>query len=189
MPKESSRAKPQIAGTVSAPLALKNRTHVPFRCAHVRGVTWWGGAESLPRVGAEAETQLSSTNSRERAGLYLPDCSGVSTSNALPILRTPDLLNAHQAVQRLLSLAFPMDKFQVGAEAQALTLEEAQRMVAAFPKAWVSPDDPCWPESDDEPASRVDREGVLRCDRFRDSLDRLGLLQLAGRSGTRPGDP
>ncbi|MFV5994934.1 hypothetical protein ACNPQM_21360 [Streptomyces sp. NPDC056231] len=74
----------------------------------------------------------------------------MSTSNALPILRTPDLLNAHQAVQRLLSLAFPMDKFQVGAEAQALTLEEAQRMVAAFPKAWVSPDDPYWPESDDE---------------------------------------
>ncbi|MGW8361849.1 hypothetical protein ACWGK1_14905 [Streptomyces wedmorensis] len=71
----------------------------------------------------------------------------MSTSNALPILRTPDLLKAHQAVQRLLSLAIPMDKFQVSTEARALTLAEAQNMVAAFPKATVSPDDPYRPES------------------------------------------
>ncbi|THA29040.1 hypothetical protein [Streptomyces sp. A1547] len=96
------------------------------------------------------ETQLSSTNSRECAGLHLPDCSSMSTSNALPVLRTSDLVGAHQAVQRLLSLAIPMDKFQVNAEAQALTPAEAQRMVAAFPKSTVSPDDPYRPESNGE---------------------------------------
>ncbi len=93
---------------------------------------------------------MSSKNSRECARLHLPDCSGVSTSNALPVLRTSDLLNAYQAVQRLLSLAIPMEKFQVSAEARALTLAEAQRMVAAFPKATVGPDDPYRPESNDE---------------------------------------
>jgi hypothetical protein len=74
----------------------------------------------------------------------------VSTSNALPVLRTPDLLTAYQAVQHLLSLAIPMPDFQVSAEAQALTLPEAQRMVAAFPNAVISPDDPYRPESNDE---------------------------------------
>lgn len=74
----------------------------------------------------------------------------MSTSNALPVLRTPDLLSARQAVQGLLSLAIPMDKFQVSAEAQALSPAEAQRMVATFPKATVSPDDPYRPESSDE---------------------------------------
>ncbi|MFF2662866.1 hypothetical protein ACFVUH_36620 [Kitasatospora sp. NPDC058032] len=43
-----------------------------------------------------------------------------------------------------------MDKFQVSAEAQALTLTEAQHMITAFPKATVSPDDPYRPESNDE---------------------------------------
>ncbi|GAA2142069.1 hypothetical protein GCM10009760_26860 [Kitasatospora kazusensis] len=74
----------------------------------------------------------------------------MSTSNVLPVLRTPDLLNAYQAVQRLLSLAVPMDEFQVSAQAQALTAAEAQRMAAAFPDARVGPDNPYRPESDDE---------------------------------------
>lgn len=43
-----------------------------------------------------------------------------------------------------------MEKFQVNAEAQALTLAEAQRMAAAFPAAVISPDDPYRPESRDE---------------------------------------
>ena len=84
----------------------------------------------------------------------------MSTSNALPILRTPDLLNAHQAVQRLLSLAIPMDEFQVSAEAQALTLAEAQDMVAAFPKAAVTPEDPYRPESNDEIRRMISAGGL-----------------------------
>lgn len=43
-----------------------------------------------------------------------------------------------------------MEKFQVSAEAQALTPAEAQNMAAAFPKAVISPDDPYRPESRDE---------------------------------------
>ncbi len=97
-----------------------------------------------------AETQPIRANSRECAGLYLSGCSAVSTSNALPILRTPDLLSAHQVIQRLLSLAIPMGEVLVDVETQALTLAEAQRMVAAFPEAWVCPDDPYRPESNDE---------------------------------------
>ncbi|MFB7106231.1 hypothetical protein [Streptomyces hydrogenans] len=84
----------------------------------------------------------------------------MSTSNALPVLRTSDLLNAHQAVQRLLSLAIPMDEFQVSAEAQALTLAEAQDMVAAFPKAALTPEDPYRPESNDEIRRMISAGGL-----------------------------
>ncbi|WP_143200402.1 hypothetical protein [Kitasatospora sp. CB01950] len=43
-----------------------------------------------------------------------------------------------------------MDDFHFGAFSEALTLVEAQRMVAAFPNGVVCPDDPFTPESTDE---------------------------------------
>ncbi|MFD7907956.1 MULTISPECIES: hypothetical protein [unclassified Kitasatospora] len=74
----------------------------------------------------------------------------MSNSNALPVLRTPDLPTAYRAVKRLLNLAIPMDSFNVSAETEALTLAEAQRMAAAFPTATIAPDDPYRPESNDD---------------------------------------
>ncbi|MBP0451386.1 hypothetical protein J5Y04_17800 [Kitasatospora sp. RG8] len=74
----------------------------------------------------------------------------MSTSNAIPVLRTPDLRSAYQAAQRILDLAIPMDRFNISAEAQARTLAEAQRMAAAFPDARLCTEDPYRPESHDD---------------------------------------
>ncbi|MBR7835855.1 hypothetical protein KDL01_21455 [Actinospica durhamensis] len=74
----------------------------------------------------------------------------MSTSRALPILRTADLQVAYAAVERLLRLVIPLKGFYVSAEAQALTLDEAQRMALAFPEATIAPCDPHWPEFNDE---------------------------------------
>ncbi|HET9170956.1 MAG TPA: hypothetical protein VFN97_16080 [Actinospica sp.] len=65
----------------------------------------------------------------------------MSTSRAIPILRTADLRDAHAVVERLLRLVIPLDGFQVSAEAQALTPAEARRMASAFPDALLSPSD------------------------------------------------
>ncbi|GHF62075.1 hypothetical protein GCM10018790_45090 [Kitasatospora xanthocidica] len=57
----------------------------------------------------------------------------MSTSRALPVLRTPDLRAAHDAARRLLALAVPMDGFLVEGETTARTPAEARRLFAAFP--------------------------------------------------------
>ncbi|MFI1814772.1 hypothetical protein ACH414_30955 [Streptomyces sp. NPDC020422] len=74
----------------------------------------------------------------------------MSTSQALPVLRTPDPLLALQAARRLLALGSPLSRFRVNAETHALTPAEARRVVAAFPDAWISPADPGRPESEAE---------------------------------------
>ncbi|MFF7994055.1 hypothetical protein ACFZDG_30235 [Kitasatospora xanthocidica] len=75
----------------------------------------------------------------------------MSTSNAIPVLRTPDLRLAHQAARRLLDLAVHWDKgVAVSASVDALTLAEAQRMTAAFPTAVLGPEDPFRRESHQE---------------------------------------
>ncbi|MGW5001591.1 hypothetical protein ACWEP8_28420 [Streptomyces hydrogenans] len=84
----------------------------------------------------------------------------MGASNALPIMRASDLVNAHQAVHRLLSLAIPMDKFHVSPEAQARTPAEAQDMVTAFPKATISPDDHYRPESNAEIRRMISAGGL-----------------------------
>jgi hypothetical protein len=74
----------------------------------------------------------------------------MSTSHALPILRTTDLQVAYATVERLLRLVIPLKGFHVSAEAQALILAEAQCMTLAFPEATIAPRDPRWPESNEE---------------------------------------
>ncbi|MFJ9692138.1 hypothetical protein [Kitasatospora sp. NPDC101183] len=82
---------------------------------------------------------VSCGNSGEGVEVGLGEWGGMSTSRALPVMRTPDLREAYEAVQRLLGLALPLDNFHVNVETQALTLAEAQRLVAAFPTAPVYP--------------------------------------------------
>ncbi|WP_189849877.1 hypothetical protein [Streptomyces omiyaensis] len=62
----------------------------------------------------------------------------MSTSSALPVLRTADLPTVHRAARRLLDLVTPLEDYVVTAEIRELPLAEAQAMAASLPGAVVS---------------------------------------------------
>ncbi|MFJ4189789.1 hypothetical protein [Kitasatospora sp. NPDC089509] len=65
----------------------------------------------------------------------------MSTSTALPVLRTPDPHVAHAAARRLLALAEAVADCNTEGVTTALTAAEARRLFAAFPEARATPID------------------------------------------------
>ncbi|MEU6974295.1 hypothetical protein AB0A71_42595 [Kitasatospora aureofaciens] len=59
----------------------------------------------------------------------------MSTSRALPVLRTPDLRAAHDAARRLLALATGVEHCDADGRTTARTVAEARRLYETFPDA------------------------------------------------------
>ncbi|MEV7185407.1 hypothetical protein [Kitasatospora sp. NPDC093102] len=65
----------------------------------------------------------------------------MSTTRALPILRTPDRQAAYDAARQLLDLTVQRDLTEASGFTNALTTTQARQMFEAFPHGWGEPTD------------------------------------------------